>query len=709
MTRTGSVRDLVLDSLLAQVPLVVFAYDCEGICTYSDGAGLSAWGLRPGELVGANIFDLYGGQPEGMAWLRDALQGRPGLYTWRNGDVTGELWLTPLTDDTGRVTGAIGITLDVSEKARAQEDLDLHRAFVEAAPQFVALAGIDGRVKYVNPGGRRMAGLPEDLDVTTTTISDYLTEEGLRRSLEVEQPAVLERGVYDGETTLKHWPSGRGIPVRVSSFLVRDGVTGEPRALATVQTDISAQKVARREAERRISQQRGLLLHLHEAQELERRRIAGEVHDDTIQAVAAVNIRLQSLRRMLADAGLDQEATAVRQMSDTVRQAAERLRRLLYHLDSPDELERDLAAGLRDYATMTGSADGPEVEVVSRLAGKPPAHVSRVLFRIAQEALNNARAHSEARTVTVVAAERDDGYTISVRDDGVGLPKHLATSARGRRPAVAGHLGLRSMAERAESAGGWCSVRNLDDGGTLVEAWVPARIGYSSVTAGGTDALGLAQTLLEQTMESISEGFMALDRDWRYVYVNQIGADIVRRHDLPGKVCWDEFEFSPEVEQAYRTAVREQRPTTARVFYADLGRWVESRVFPSAEGISVFFRDVTEEQELEQRASERERIITGGLDLVQVLASEPELRQALLAGLAGLRARWELAGLALDLRVPGGEHVVLSVGETADGQVTELPVALRGETIGTLRVAGVGPIQELQAICDILSLRIAAG
>ncbi|HEX6937752.1 MAG TPA: hypothetical protein VF227_14625, partial [Actinomycetes bacterium] len=141
----------------------------------------------------------------------------------------------------------------------------------------------------------------------------------------------------------------------------------------------------------------------------------------------------------------------------------------------------------------------------------------------------------------------------------------------------------------------------------------------------------------------------------------------------------------------------------------DLGRWVESRVFPSAEGISVFFRDVTEEQELEQRASERERIITGGLDLVQVLASEPELRQALLAGLAGLRARWELAGLALDLRVPGGEHVVLSVGETADGQVTELPVTLRGETIGTLRVAGVGPIQELQAICDILSLRIAAG
>ncbi|MGH8892597.1 MAG: PAS domain-containing sensor histidine kinase, partial [Actinomycetes bacterium] len=511
MTPGDPVRELVLDSLLEQVPLVVFAYDRAGLCTYCDGAGLSAVALRPAELVGANLLELSDHLPGQADHLRGALDGKSASYTWRRGEASFDTWLTPLTDASGEVVGAIGITLDVSEKARDKDDLDLHRAFVDASPQFVALARIDGKVTYVNPGGRRMAGIPTDVDVTTTTIPDYLTEEGLQLSLEVEQPEVIAKGYYDGETTLKHWPSGRGIPVRVSSFLVRDALTGEPRALATVQTDITAEKVARLEADRRISQQRALLLHLHEAQEVERRRIAGEMHDDTIQAVAAVNIRLQSLRRTLSAAGLVAESESVAQMSESVRDATERLRGLLYTIDSPDVLERDLVTALRDYVRETGSPEGPAVDVVTLLVDTLPAHVSRVLFRIAQEAVGNARAHAAARTVTVTAGQRDGGFILSVRDDGVGLPEHLATSARGRAPAAAGHIGLRTMAERAESVGGWCSVRGLAEGGTLVEVWLPARIGYTSAASGETVPGGLSHALLQQTMESISEGFAALD------------------------------------------------------------------------------------------------------------------------------------------------------------------------------------------------------
>jgi PAS domain-containing protein len=70
---------------------------------------------------------------------------------------------------------------------------------VDAAPQFIALAQLDGSVLQVNPGGRRMAGIPSDVDVTTTTIADYLTEAASSASIEVEQPAVVRDGTTRGE------------------------------------------------------------------------------------------------------------------------------------------------------------------------------------------------------------------------------------------------------------------------------------------------------------------------------------------------------------------------------------------------------------------------------------------------------------------------------------------------------------------------------
>jgi hypothetical protein len=276
---------------------------------------------------------------------------------------------------------------------------------------------------------------------------------------------------------------------------------------------------------------------------------------------------------------------------------------------------------------------------------------------------------------------------------------------------VAGHLGLRGMAERAESVGGWCSVRGLDGGGTLVEAWVPARLGYAASVDGGSAAAGSSsQALLEQTVESISEGFLAIDRDWRYVYVNQVGADIIRRHDLPGRVCWDEFDFSPEVERAYRDAMRLQRPTVARVLYPDLGRWVESRVFPSPEGLSVFFRDVTSQQLLEQQAAERQRVIAGGQALLRALVAEPDLDRAVADGLSALRSSWGLSSISLRARGPGGRLMSLSHGTPSEGdQVRELPMTLRGDLIGTLTCSAPALADELTSVCDLLALRISAG
>ena len=153
-------------------------------------------------------------------------------------------------------------------EASDHERLRRLEALVHTSPDFIAIAEMDGRVTFVNRAGRALAGIPDDVDVTTTTVVDYLTEEGMRASLEVEQPAVVRDGSWAGETTLRDWSGGPAIPVAVTSFLVTDVTSGEPIALATVQRDLREVRAAAAEAARARDalqdserRQRALLLH----------------------------------------------------------------------------------------------------------------------------------------------------------------------------------------------------------------------------------------------------------------------------------------------------------------------------------------------------------------------------------------------------------------------------------------------------------------
>src|SRR5689334_15010034 len=104
-------------------------------------------------------------------------------------------------------------------------------AVAEASPDFIALAWLDNTVAYVNPAGQRLVGLGSLEEARAHAITDYLTEEGLRASTAIEQPAVLEQGFWQGRSTLRHFGTGRAIPVEITSFLVRDPASGQPRVL----------------------------------------------------------------------------------------------------------------------------------------------------------------------------------------------------------------------------------------------------------------------------------------------------------------------------------------------------------------------------------------------------------------------------------------------------------------------------------------------
>ncbi|MCS0584733.1 EAL domain-containing protein [Massilia pinisoli] len=114
-----------------------------------------------------------------------------------------------------------------------------------------------------------------------------------------------------------------------------------------------------------------------------------------------------------------------------------------------------------------------------------------------------------------------------------------------------------------------------------------------------------ARERLSTVLESVADGCFSVDREWRFTYINARGAAAISRRpeDLIGKIMWDEF---PEAVggpfyDTYKRAMEDEEFATCESYYAPLGIWIEVRAYPSREGLTVFFADVTERKEAESR------------------------------------------------------------------------------------------------------------
>ena len=255
--------------------------------------------------------------------------------------------------------------------------------------------------------------------------------------------------------------------VHDEAVLVRDE-NGEPMYWRGIMSDLSQQKQAEEKLRksldvlrRTMEDRRKLLLRLEDAQEEERRRIAADIHDDSIQVMSAADIRAQSLARQITDPALRAEADELR---ETIRAAVDRLRHLLFELRPPALDREGLVSALRAYS----SGGTPVPEIVDRLRSEPPPDIRVILFRIAQEAIANARKHADAAAITVSLATEDGGVRVVVTDDGRGFDTAVLETPQ------PGHIGLPTMVERAELAGGRCRIESRPEGGgTTLDAWVP--------------------------------------------------------------------------------------------------------------------------------------------------------------------------------------------------------------------------------------------
>jgi signal transduction histidine kinase len=210
-----------------------------------------------------------------------------------------------------------------------------------------------------------------------------------------------------------------------------------------------------------------LLARLVKAQEEERQRVANDIHDDSIQIMTAVGLRLAVLRNQVTtEAGAQTLANA----EETVAQAIHRLRRLLFELHPMSLDNSGLAAALGDHLRLLDEAGAPEYSLENQLGEEPSGEARTILYRIAQEALTNVRKHAQARHVRILLEPQSQGVRVTITDDGVGFDATNIPSGG------LGHVGIPSMLERANLAGGWFRVDSAPGEGTTVRYWIPKTV-----------------------------------------------------------------------------------------------------------------------------------------------------------------------------------------------------------------------------------------
>jgi signal transduction histidine kinase len=247
--------------------------------------------------------------------------------------------------------------------------------------------------------------------------------------------------------------TGLPVAVEVDTFVL------DERSVAVMLRDVTA--LARAESERTA-----LLAMLDEAEDAERRRLAEALHDDTIQVLAAANIELGALRRRSADPAT---VRSLEQVEARVRTASRSLRSLVFELYPPDLGSGGLASGIQMLADrLFRERTDVVVDIVDELPAPPHPTTCASVYRVAQEALRNVERHARASAVEVRLRAEADLLVLTVRDDGVGIGVDPDEAAA--RP---GHLGLRSMRERAARHGGTLTIERADPSGTLIELRIP--------------------------------------------------------------------------------------------------------------------------------------------------------------------------------------------------------------------------------------------
>ena len=226
---------------------------------------------------------------------------------------------------------------------------------------------------------------------------------------------------------------------------------------------------AQQELSERLRQQQAALLkateQIFKEREDERKRIAAEIHDGSLQMLAAASYNVGNAGAFL-DAGKSEEASYLIDSSrKAIEQSMATLRDSLVDLRRSSVEAGGLMETIRVYVGQVSMLWGTEVDFDGEIQHEPPVPVALAGFQILQEGLTNALKHANSTSISVRVVDSDNMVHIVVEDNGPGFDPEAEIAAD--------HVGMRLMHERAALVGGSIEFHPVTGGGTRLEAKLP--------------------------------------------------------------------------------------------------------------------------------------------------------------------------------------------------------------------------------------------
>ena len=369
--------------------------------------------------------------------------------TLPDGNVGWHHWVNhAILDSRGQVVEVQGVGRDITEQKRAQDALTLvearNRAMLRAIPDLMFVLTRDGTyvdyhardegLLYVPPSvflGRKIR------DIMPPALAEVFME-AIEQTWQADEPIVVE---YD-------------LPMEeIHSFEARLVRADGDRILSMVR-DVT-------ESKRAVALNRDLAGRLIASQEVERQRIARELHDDVSQRLALLNIGIDELARKVEG----DPRSRLQQLSLRTHDIASALRNLSHDLH-PSRLQAlGLVSAIEILCREMSQQIGVTVPFIHGVLPRDiDPNVGLCLYRIAQEALNNVGKHSRARHAQVQLAHESGMLVLQIADSGVGFdPRDTRHSG----------LGLISMRERVAFLKGQIVIHGVPAGGTRIGVRIP--------------------------------------------------------------------------------------------------------------------------------------------------------------------------------------------------------------------------------------------
>lgn len=423
-----------LNGVLNTLPVAVARIDANATVRESRGNALAGLGLRDNELNGTSIYSLF---PKATPAINQALGGDSVnfLSEVKHGGKTYH-FDNYYRHDRARGAGAMGFSIDVTARVEAEllikQKSQLLNGLLANLPMIVGRLDSKGRI--VEAEGEQLAkyGL-----VPATMVGHGLAE--LYPQLKPVVAEALRGGAVNSVLTARY-PEGEWY---ADTFLFFDHETGKGAIFFV--SDITQRKLIERE-----------LLRVSDA---EKNRIGSDLHDGLGQYLTGISCLSAALRDRLQVAKRP-EADDANTISTLVQEAIAQARALARGL-CPVQLETSgLDSALEDMTSQIGRMHNIECEFVSEGAVDVETSVAIHLYRITQEAINNAIKHSGARRIVVTADFSKDSKLLSIEDDGCGFDPSLD-----HKPSS----GMSLMPYRAAMVGGTLTVTSQPNAGTRVE------------------------------------------------------------------------------------------------------------------------------------------------------------------------------------------------------------------------------------------------